>query len=341
MLNKQFVATTSWSMTSIEKRRTRAYDDDLRWRMVWQSEVCGLLHEEIAKNLLVDRSTVSRTVGLFNATGSVSKKIYPSKKAYRKLTDPAQFLILNLVLSKPGILLKEIQCELLLQLMVEVEISTICRFLHSSGFSHQKLRQVAIQRDYYFRQLYLTDISTYNPDMLIYLDETGADYRNAVRRYGYSLRGIPLEQESFLVRGERLSAIAFMSIRGIIDVFTTNGTTNGDIFYEFVLNYLIPHLQPFNGINPCSVVVMDNCVIHHVPRVMEVIEETGALLHFLPPYSPDLNPIELVFSKVKNEIRNLERSMITSDIKTLMLAGFASITEQDCQGWFSHCQLLK
>ena len=118
MLNNQFVATTSWSMTSIEKRRTRAYDDDLRWRMVWQSEVCGLLHEEIAKNLLVDRSTVSRTVGLFNATGSVSKKIYPSKKAYRKLTDPAQFLILNLVLSKPGILLKEIQCELLLQLMV-------------------------------------------------------------------------------------------------------------------------------------------------------------------------------------------------------------------------------
>ena len=158
-----------------------------------------------------------------------------------------------------------------------------------------------------------------------------------MRRYGYSLRGIPLEQESFLVRGERVSAIAIISIRGIIDVSVTHGTT----FYDFILKYLIPHLQPFNDINSNSVVVMDNCAIHHVPGIAQVIGESGALLHFLPPYSPDLNPIELAFSKVKSEIRNLERSMSECDIETLMLAGFASITEQDCQGWFSHCQLTK
>lgn len=326
-------------MTSLESKRTRDYDEDLRWRMVWQSEVHELSHEDIAANLLVDRSTVTRIVNLFNATGSVSKKVYPCEKAFRKVTGPAQLLILNLVIKNPGILLKEIQAELLLQLMIEVDISTICRFLHQSGFSRQKMRQVAIQRDAYFRQLYLLDISVYSPEMLIYLDETGADHRNAVRRYGYSLRGIKPQQDTFLVRGERVSAIAFMSIKGIIDVFATHGTTNADKFYEFTLKHLVPHLQPFNGINPNSVVVMDNCAIHHVPKIIEIIEETGALLHFLPPYSPDLNPIELAFSKVKGEIRSLEKSLIVSDTETLLLAGFATVTEQDCRGWFSHCQL--
>ena len=108
-------------------------------------------------------------------------------------------------------------------------------------------------------------------------------------------------------------------------------TTNGDSFYEFILKHLIPQLQPFNGINPNSVVIMDNCTIHHVPRITEVIEEAGSLLHFLPPYSPDLNPIELAFSKVKNSIRDLERSMVACDIETLMYAGFSSVTEQDCR----------
>ena len=112
--------------------------------------------------------------------------------------------------------------------MLEVDITTICRFLHFSGFTHRKLCQVAIQRDCYLRQLYLLDISVYSEDMHIYIDETGADNRNAVRRYGYSLRGMLLEQQTFLVRGERVSAIAMMSITGIMDVFTTRG-----IYYKW------------------------------------------------------------------------------------------------------------
>lgn len=59
-----------------------------------------------------------------------------------------------------------------------------------------------------------------------------------------------LEQGTFLVRGERVSAIAMMSIGGIMDVFTIHGTTNADKFYEFVLKCFVPQLQPFNGVNP-------------------------------------------------------------------------------------------
>ena len=80
---------------------------------------------------------------------------------------------------------------------------------------------------------------------------------------------------------------------------------------------------------------MDNCTIHHVPEICKVIEDVGAMVHFLPPYSPDFNPIELAFSKVKTTMQALEES--TSDVETVMLTAFASITEQDTQSWVSHC----
>ena len=139
------------------------------------------------------------------------------------------------------------------------------------------------------------NMSLYSPDMLVFLDETGADRRNSVRKFGYSMRGKPLVSHKLLVRGERVSAIACISIAGLLDVMTVKGTTDGDTFYQFVQKYLLPHLLPFNGINPHSVVVMDNCSIHHVDNIVKSIQDVGALVHFLPPYSPDLQPIEETF----------------------------------------------
>ena len=322
-------------MTSSEPNRTRAYDEDLRWKMVWQSEVLSLKQDRIAQHLGVDRSTVSRT---FRQTGQVAKKCYPKEQHFRKLTSPAEMLILNLILKRPGIYLKEIQEELLLQLMIDVDESTICRFFHANGFTRQKLCLVALQRDAVLREKYTLDISVYRPDQLIFLDETGADQRNAVRRFGYSVRGIPMQKESLFVRGERMSAIAFISTRGVLDLLVRSGTTNGEVFLEFTEKYLLPQLQPFNSINSNSVVVMDNCSIHHIPEVREMIQEVGAILQFLPPYSPDLNPIEMTFSKVKSTIKDLEDTVPQGhDIETIMLAAFASITPEDCQGWISHC----
>ena len=81
-------------------------------------------------------------------------------------------------------------------------------------------------------------------------------------------------------------------MEGILDVTVNKGTTNGDTFYDFVSKILLPNLLPYNGVNHHSVVVMDNCTIHHIPEIAPMIEGVGALVHFLPPYSPDINPIE-------------------------------------------------
>lgn len=206
--------------TSYEPSRSSAYSEDLRWRIIWQREGLGYTYGKISVNLGVDASTVQRTVTLFKNTGSVHKRPYPKDKAARKLTPIAQLFILNLVVQKPGIYLHEIQKELQVTLLLEVSSSTQCKFLHTSGFTHKKLRTVALQQDKHLRERFSAEVSVYKTDMFIFIDETGSDARNKLRKRGYSIRGIPAKNQTFLVRGECISTIACMSTAGLVDVKT-------------------------------------------------------------------------------------------------------------------------
>ena len=129
-----------------------------------------------------------------------------------------------------------------------------------------------------------------NADMLVWTDESGSDRRNEIRKYGYSLSGMTPVSYKIVSCGKRFSAIP---------VVTTDKTVNGDVFLQFVEECLVPVLQPFNGSNARSVVIKDNASVHHVARVVERIQQTGATICFLPPCSPDLNPAEEVFSKIR------------------------------------------
>ena len=129
-----------------------------------------------------------------------------------------------------------------------------------------------------------------DPHMFVFVDESGTDKLPSLRKYGYSLKGTRAVTVKKLVKGQRLSAIAAISIDGVIDVDIASNSVNRDRFCHFIEHYLQPQLMPFNGINPRSVVILDNASIHHVETATQLIEETGAMLMFLPPYSPDLMP---------------------------------------------------
>ena len=96
-----------------------------------------------------------------------------------------------------------------------------------------------------------------------------------------------------------MSAIAAISCDGLLGVELTTGSVDGGKFVDFVRGTLIPNMHPFDGMSSNSIVVMDNCAIHHVPEVYKLFDDTGILVLFLPPYSPDMNPIEEAFSSVK------------------------------------------
>ena len=312
---------------------------------MWQREALGLSCRVIAENLNIDRSTVHRIISLFRVTGDVSKRSYPlNSNMACKLSKPAQLLILNLIVKTPQIYLREIRKEVSDFMGIDVDVSTICKFLSKNCITRQKMRISALQRDEFIRQRFINDVSVYNPDMLVFLDETGADHRNIIRKYGYSVRGKRPISSQLLVRGKRVSGLALISVNGLLDVKIENNTTNADSFYDFVQKHVLPHLMPFNGQNPHSVVIMDNCAIHHIEEIASMIEDVGSLVHYLPPYSPDLNPIESAFSKVKLELQQSElenHGTAVTDIETLLLQTFTSITPENCKNWIYETGVYK
>ena len=125
----------------------------------------------------------------------------------------------------------------------------------------------------------------------LYIDETGTNCMDAIRKYGYSLRGRPVRAQKLVVRGEHVSAIAAISTRGLLALKIVKGSVDGDIFYDFICTELLSKLMPFNGSNCNCVLVLDNCSIHHVSELQQVFNDAQVLIHYLPPYSPDFNPI--------------------------------------------------
>ena len=130
--------------------------------------------------------------------------------------------------------------------------------------------------------------------------------------------------------------IAAMSTDGVEDIYIQEGNVNGAVFLDFICRCLIPVLMPFNGHNPKSIIIMDNASVHKGARVQELINEFGALVRFLPPYSPDLNPIE-VFAEVKGYLTANDGDFkATSSPKTLISLAFSSVPKDNCVSYIHH-----
>ena len=139
-------------------------------------------------------------------------KTYPSEKS---LNPPLEYMIIHIVLMRPGIYLREVQRELREEIGTEVCLSTICRFLYRNGFTRPRLRRAASQREGLLPAQFVSDVSLYKPEILIFLDETGSDRRDCIRKYGYSLRGKPLVTHRLLVRGQRILVLGPVTVLGL------------------------------------------------------------------------------------------------------------------------------
>ena len=264
-----------------------------------------------------------RVTKLFAHSGTVAHKPYLRDKQFQSLTPVVELVLLHIVLQKPGIYLYEIRKELIEATGVDVSTSAICRCLKKVGFSRQRMKLIAIQRDDSLRAQFVSDVSLYEPEMLIFVDETGSDRRDSLRKYGYSLRGMPAKSHKIISRGKHVSAIAMMSMNGILDVKIVHDSVNGEVYSDFVEQFLVPHLLPYDGHNPHSVIILDNCIMHYCQEALQMTQAVGALVHFIPPYSPDYNPIEEAFSKVKSSMKAMAQVM---DIDTIILSAFTTIT---------------
>lgn len=137
-----------------------------------------------------------------------------------------------------------------------------------------------------------------DPARLVFIDETWAT-TNMTRLRGRSLRGTRLVGRVPAGRWETTTLIAALDQRGIRCSTLVDGSINRDVFEAFVAQVLVPKLRPGD------IVVLDNLSSHKGRRVAELISAAQATLLYLPPYSPDFNPIEQAFSKIKQLLRTL------------------------------------
>ena len=134
-------------------------------------------------------------------------------------------------------------------------------------------------------------------------------------------------------KGGNITLLSALNLDGLIATMTVPGSTNNQVFLTYVTQVLVPQL--WSG----AIVVMDNLKVHHAEHVRVAIESVGAKVKFLPPYSPDLSPIELCWSKLKQFLRSREARTLES-LDQAMAEAVNYITEDDALGWFNHCGLF-
>lgn len=321
--------------SSAEPDRKAPYSCDLRWRMVYQKIAMNFRAADIASNLNVSLSTVHRILLRFLRTGNVT----PSKRYCKyncSFTEEEELYIIGLVYDCPSMYLDEMACEIEKLLHVKVSLATICRLLKRYGITRKKIRQVALQRCYELRGMYMAHIFNFDVNMLVWLDETGTDKRDQLRKYGYALRGVTPNYHRALSRGQRINAIASMSADGIMALELVKGSVNGDIFFNFLRGNLIPNMYTFPDSR--SVLIMDNCSIHHTQEVTELLQHAGIVTVYLPPYSPDLMPLEESFSCVKNYLRRHDDVLqaVPDPTDVIKEAFDSSLTRENCHAWIRH-----
>ena len=324
------------SRLSAEPGRKSPYANDLRWRVVWQRLVHELTFSQIAGRLNISVSTAQRIFTLFEITGDVSPKLRGPRKYMRKLDDYMELFIVGVVLEKPSLFLFEL-CELIYEHSgIEVSEATVCRILHRHGLTRQKIKQVALQRSFYLRGYFMSQVLLYNRHMFVWLDESGCDNCNYIRKYGYSIRGLTPRCRRLLVKGTRISVIAAMASDGLVVCECTTGSVDSQKFFDFVRGCLIPHMHTFDGTSPKSIVILDNCSIHRVPEIKTLFAAVGILVFFLPPYSPDYNPIEEAFGFLKSYLRHHDELLqCLPDPTTVIREGLNNIKEH-CNNWITY-----
>ena len=317
-------------MNIIKVKMPKSYSEDLRWRAIWLSIVRGMTPSEIAEVLFMSKRSVQRYLSLFYANGSVAPKERTGGPG-KILTELEQFTVIQSLIHTPSLFLHELQSQLYDTTGKWIHPSTICRTIKQLHFTRKSVQTIALQQSEEARIKFMAEASMYDPNMFIWIDETGSDRQNSIRSYGYSLRGMRAISHDLRVSGKHISAISVLTTHGVEDVYTTTGNVNGEVFEDFICTHVLPLILPFDCHNPRSIILMDNASIHHVERIEEIITGIGARLMFLPPYSPDLMPLEEVFSKVKSILKaNYNAYAATTTPSIFVKMAFCSITHNDC-----------
>lgn len=213
------------------------------------------------------------------------------------------------LLEKPELYQEEMVLFLLDEFGVHVTTSSIGRALKSTGWTKKVIRRIAKGRNADLRDFYMNNTSNYRSYQLVFVDESGCDKRIGFRRTGWSPLGVTPIQVARFQREKRYQILPAYTQDGIMLARVFQGSTDAAVFEEF-LEQLLPLCGRWP--EPKSVLVMDNASFHHTERIEQMCHDVGVKLVYLPPYSPDFNPIEEFFAELKAFIKRNWRNYETN-----------------------------
>ena len=171
-----------------------------------------------------------------------------------------------------------------------------------------------------------------DPAQMIFLDESGI-HHGMTRLFGRALSGQRAHGSRPKNRGKNITMISAICLEQVLATLTYEGGTDIHAFMTFITKMLVPVL--WAG----AIVLMDNLNVHLNEKVKEAIESVGAKVLFLPKYSPELSPIELLWSKIKEFVRS-RQPRTRQELDQAITDAFNTVTKKDLLGWFSHCDAV-
>ena len=306
----------------------RPYSQDLRDRVI-EATGNGTSARQAAVRFDVGVSTAIKWVERLRHSGERSAR-RQGRRPGSKLDAHRDFL-LAVIEAAPDATIEELQRRLVEENGVRASTGTIWTFLDRCGLTFKKKSLHAAEQDrpdvverredWFEAQLDL------DPAKLVFVDESLAS-TNMARLYGRAPRGVRLRAAVPHGHRKKTTLVAGLRLSGVTAPQLLDGSINGESFLEYVRQVLVPALAPGD------IVVIDNLSSHKSHPVREAIEAAGATLLFLPPYSPDFNPIEKAFSKLKALLRKAAERTV-SGLHQAILRILATFTASECANYFA------
>jgi len=300
------------------------YSQDLRQRVVETIQSGDGSVRQIASRFLVSVSFVTRLLHLHRTTGSVEPRTHGGGNPPVLGPEDLQRLR-ELIREQPDTTLEECRQ----RLGASCSLMTISRALAKLGLPRKKKVPRAQEQDrpevQEQRREFRERLADVDPGRLVFVDECGANTA-MTRTYGRAPVG---ERVDATTPGhwESITLTSGMRLSGVTATLAFPGATNTDIFEAYVAEVLAPELRPGD------VVIWDNLTPHQSEEAIEAVEAVGAEVVPLPPWSPDLTPIEEMFSKVKGALRSAA-ARTTETVYAAFGSALHDVTPENIAGWF-------
>jgi transposase len=302
----------------------KAISEDLRKRILETIQRGDGSLRQIARRFLVSVSFITRLLQLHRSTGSLGPR--PHGGGNPAVLSPEDLEQLReLVQKQPDATLEELRQ----RLGVSCSLMTISRALRKLGLPRKKKIPRSQEQDrpdvLEQRQEFCAKLAGVDPRRLVFVDESGANTA-MTRTHGRA----PVGQRVYTNtpgRWESITMTCGLRLSGVTAPLAFRGATNTDIFETYVQEVLVPELKPGD------VVIWDNLKPHKSEEAIEAIEAAGASVEPLPPWSPDLSPIEEMVSKVKGAMRSAA-ARTTHAVYWAFASALDQVTLNDIAGWF-------